>query len=461
MSDLLIQAMTAKQRGDIDLAKQLLSQAIVKNPHDEESWMLMADLMDDVKLRRNCLERVLAINPNNEAANLAMTKLNTSPLGPVVRGEREKPIDTPKFEKTPPFTPPFTWSGEPEQFLALGDLTFPDLPAEEEQQLPETLPTFDWANDSPEPDKTIEKIFDAVSKPELASEPPPAKEKNWLDDLRPKDEMEGTTNGHQEIEDPWLKELVGSDAEEVQAPPVENPTDFSVSSEPEWGLAAFATDDEPSDASAELNSLLWNNPNAKTDRLVILGHHSLIYANPAESDMPHILGLFNENRMIRDLLGDQARMIKLESIDRVSADPKSSKLIIDFTLDEKPATRELIFSSPQVRDEVLNALKLRLGAGFKQSHRTVSMDDKILSPLAILILVAVLAAALLGGVPLLSSLPGFESGTPQAILASVQGFIDVIHPVTIILIAVAIALACVYWLVRNLRKPSDLVILKR
>jgi hypothetical protein len=271
MSDILIQAMSAKQRGDLNRAKQLLSQAIVQNPHDEGAWMLMADVVDDVKLRRNCLERVLAINPANEAANIALTKLNTSPLGPVVRGERDKPIETPKFEKTPPFTPPFTWSGEPEQFLALGDLTFPEIPQDEEEtQPPETLPTFDWANDSEEPDKTIEKIFDAVSKPELASEPPPAVEKNWLDDLRPKDESEPVDEVQQATEDPWLIELVGSDAEEIQTakgsqaaqdiesmePPEEpqplaespspaesNLDDFSVSSEPEWGLAAFAADE--------------------------------------------------------------------------------------------------------------------------------------------------------------------------------------------------------------------------
>jgi hypothetical protein len=461
MSDLLIQAMSAKQRGDSNLAQQLLSQAIVQNPNDEGAWMLMAEVVDDVKLRRNCLERVLAINPGNEAASLALARLNTSPLGPVVRGEREKPIETPTFGKTPPFTPPFTWSGEPEQFLALGDLTFPDLGPEEQQQPPETLPTFDWANESPEPDKTIEKIFDAVSKPELASEPPPTKEKDWLDDLRPQDEVEPTTNGHPEVEDPWLKELVGSDAEEIQAPPPENEADFSVSSEPEWGLAAFTTEELASASPTEPDSLLWDNPHAKMDRLVILSHHSIIYANPAAADVPNIMGLFNENKMIRDLLGDQAYMIKLDSIDRVSANPKTANLIIDFKLDEKPATHELIFSSSQVRDEVWSALKFRLGAGFKQSHRTVSMEDKILSPLAILILVVILAAALLVGVPLLSTLPGFEADGPQAILTSVQGFIDAIGPFTIILIAVVIGAACIYWLVRNLKKPAELIILKR
>src|SRR5512137_2701770 len=127
MADLLIQAMSAKQNGDITLAKQLLSQAIIQDPRNEGAWMLMSELVDDVKLRRNCLERVLAINPENAAANIALTRLNTSPLGPVIRGERNKPLDAPKIEKTPPFTPPFTWSGDQEQYLALGDLTFPDL----------------------------------------------------------------------------------------------------------------------------------------------------------------------------------------------------------------------------------------------------------------------------------------------------------------------------------------------
>lgn len=491
MSDLLIQAMSAKQRGDLEHAKQLLSQAIVHNPHDEGAWMLMAEVVDDVKLRRNCLERVLAINPDNEAANLALTKLNTSPLGPVVRGEREKPIDTPTFEKTPPFTPPFTWSGEPEQFLALGDLTFPELPQdEEESQLPETLPTFDWATDSEEPDKTIEKIFDAVSKPELASEPPAPIEKNWLDDLRPKDDSEPTSEEEQVTEDPWLMELVGSEAEEIQAPkepqaiptspdlqspevleetqttsespaPTEkNMDDFSVSSEPEWGLAAFLTEEQATESVGEPDSLLWDNPYAKSDRMVILSHHSLIYANPSAADVPHILGLYKENKMIRDLLGDEARMIRLESIEQVSYDPKVSKIVIDFTLEEKPVRKELFFSSPEVRDEVMNALRFRLGAGYKLSHHTVSLEDKILSPLAIFFLVAIIVGALLGGVPLLSGLPGLEEGTPQAILATIQAYIDAIGQVTIIAVAGAICLGCILWLVINLRKPSELYVLK-
>ena len=51
--------------------------------------------------------------------------------------------------------------------------------------------------------------------------------------------------------------------------------------------------------------------------MVILTSTSLIYANPKESDIPHIMGLFAEKKMLRDLLGENAGVIKLESIQRL------------------------------------------------------------------------------------------------------------------------------------------------
>jgi hypothetical protein len=114
-----------------------------------------------------------------------------------------------------------------------------------------------------------------------------------------------------------------------------------------------------------------------------------------------------------------------------------------------------------VRDEVLTALKFRLGAGFKQSSHTTTLEDKILSPIVLIVLVALLAWALLGGVPLLSTLRGFDTGSPQAFLTLVQQVINQIGPLTIILIAVVIGAACVVWMLFNLRKPSSEVILQR
>jgi hypothetical protein len=470
MPDLLIQAMSAKQSGNTNLAKQLLSQAIIQDPQNEAAWMLMAEVVDDVQIRRNCLEKVLAINPDNAAANLELTKLNTSPLGPIIRGERNKPLETPKeapkAEKTPPFTPPFTWDEKPEQYLALGDLTFPDLTDEEESQIPETPPTFDWANESEEPDKTMDKIFEAVSKPELASEPPPQKEVNWLDELRPSDDILETPVQAQKVEtkkveDPWLEELVGSEAEIAQEQHPLTEDDFSVSAEPELGLQAFATSEAAPAAPPEGDSLLWDNPNAQVDRLVILSYHSLIYANPEETDIPQIIELFNENRLVRDLLGKNAHMIKLESIERVIVNPKAANMIIEYNLNGKTTTHQLIFSTSGVRDEALTALQFRLGAGYKQIIHSVSLEDKILSPIIILVLLAALTWGLIWGVPLMSTLPGFDTGSPQVFFSSLMQLIGRIGSLWIILLAGVIAAACVVWMVLNLKKPSSEVILQR
>jgi len=460
MSDLLIQAMTAKQSGDMTLAKQLLSQAIIQNPRNEGAWMLMSEVVEDIKLRRNCLERVLAINPDNAAANIALTRLNTSPLGPVIRGERNKPLDQPKIEKTPPFTPPFTWNGEPEQYLALGDLTFPDLTGDNVDQLPETPPTFDWATDSEEPEKTIQKLFDAVSNPELASEPPSDTDSSWLDNLR--EEQTGSITGDEpEIKSPTRDELVGAEVEESQEQQPENPDDFSVSAEPQLGMEAFASSDQTINPATESASLLWDNPKAPVDRMVILSHKSIIYANPISSDVPHIMGLFNENKMVRDLLGESAGVIKLESIQRLTINPKRANLRIDYQQNDKETTHELIFSSPQVRDDALTALRFRLVSDFKQTNRNVSLGDKILSPLLVMILVALLVWGLIGGVPLLSTSPIFQSGTLQIILSGLQQWITTSGAFYLILLAGLIGLVCVLWMVNNLKKPSNLMILER
>ena len=69
MLDLLQEATIAKQSGDTSLAKQLLSQALIQDPNNQDAWLLMSDVVTDVRLRRNCLERVLAINPGNIVAS--------------------------------------------------------------------------------------------------------------------------------------------------------------------------------------------------------------------------------------------------------------------------------------------------------------------------------------------------------------------------------------------------------
>ena len=461
MSDLLQEALRAKQSGDIGLAKQLLSQALIQNPSDEAAWMMMSDVVEDVKLRRNCLERVLSINPDNTAASTALTKLNTSPLSPVVRGERDKPFNPPRLEKTPPFTPPFTWEGEQKQFLALGDLTYPDLPGDQPVTPAETTPTFDWANESAEPDKAIHKIFDAISNPEQASQPLPDTYLNWLNTSKAGETSDIPMDAEAVAEARYLDELVGPEQETLPEQQPANPEDFKVSSEQPLGLDAFTSPEQSLEAVTP-DYRLWDNPKARIDRMVILSNKSIVYASPKATDVPHILGLYAEKKMLRDLLGVNAGMIKLESIRRLYAIPKKSSLSIDYQNNgEKKSSHQLTFSNREVRDEVMESMKIRMGPDFYQTTHSFGFMDKFIPPFVILLLLAFLGWGVVAGIPMLSELPEAQLGSLQVILSTVQNFISYVGVLNLDLILVGCALVTVIWLMSSLRKPSKWITVQR
>jgi len=207
---------------------------------------------------------------------------------------------------------------------------------------------------------------------------------------------------------------------------------------------------------------LWDNPKAKKNRMIILSDTSLMYANPKESDIPHILGLFAEKKMIRDLLGENAGLIKMESIRRLLVNPKKADLSIDYVdINKKKITHKLTFSSLQVRDEVLDAIKLKPGAEYRESIQIFRLQDKIVPPLAVLMLVIFLIWGLYAGLPMLSGLTGSELGVLQSIVSLMMGIVLSIGRTTLFLIYVVCGLLSVVWLVSNLRKPSEQIILER
>jgi len=461
MSDLVQEALNAEQSGDIALAKQLLSQALIQDPYNETAWMLMADVVDDLRLRRNCLERVLAINPNNIDASTALTRLNTSPLEPVTRGERDKPINPPRLDRTPPFTPPFTWGSDQGQYLALGDLTYSELSEEQPVQSPDSPPTFDWAHDSDEPDKTIDQLFNGFSNPDVASQPLADTELGWLNDnpadkpTEPAQQLQGNE------EDIWLDELVGTEVEPLPEEQPGIPDDYTVSAEPELGLEAFISPEKLEEPISS-DHQLWDNPGVKKDRLVMLSNHSIVYASPKESDIPHILGLFAENKMMRDLLGENAGVITLESIHRITANSKKSDITIDYgKKGEKSSTHKLKFSNPQVRDEVIAAIKHKPGTGFQQSMQTFRLQDKIVPPLAILLFLIFLIWVLYAGLPMLSGLSASELGFFNIFVTILQGIVEFIGKSNLLLIILLGGVVDIAWLVYNLTKPSELILLER
>lgn len=99
MSEGIQQAESAIKAGDTKSAFELLRQALAENPDSERAWWIMSGLVQHSE-RINCLEQVLRINPENQFARDALTKLKTSSPKKEIKPEREIPTPAPKSPVT-------------------------------------------------------------------------------------------------------------------------------------------------------------------------------------------------------------------------------------------------------------------------------------------------------------------------------------------------------------------------
>jgi hypothetical protein len=80
--DLLQQGIAALQAGDKAQARQLFSQAIRQNSDNEQAWLWLSGAVETTSDKLMCLNKVLTINPANEAAQLGMATLQKSSVTP-------------------------------------------------------------------------------------------------------------------------------------------------------------------------------------------------------------------------------------------------------------------------------------------------------------------------------------------------------------------------------------------
>jgi len=65
---LFARATAAVGRKDKPSARKLLDELIFFEPENEEAWLLLSKVVDDLNEVSDCLQHVLALNPNNQAA---------------------------------------------------------------------------------------------------------------------------------------------------------------------------------------------------------------------------------------------------------------------------------------------------------------------------------------------------------------------------------------------------------
>ena len=90
MEETTREGIAALKRGDTARARELLRQAVEENPDDLKAWLWLSGAVESDEERVECLQRVLELNPEHEAARLGLAKL-TNAAGPPEGQEEEAP----------------------------------------------------------------------------------------------------------------------------------------------------------------------------------------------------------------------------------------------------------------------------------------------------------------------------------------------------------------------------------
>jgi hypothetical protein len=90
MSESINQAESAIKAGDTKHAFELLRLVLAEDPNSERAWWIMSGLVQRSE-RVNCLEQVLRINPENQFARDALTRLKNAPPQEEIKPAREIP----------------------------------------------------------------------------------------------------------------------------------------------------------------------------------------------------------------------------------------------------------------------------------------------------------------------------------------------------------------------------------
>jgi len=81
MDELLQQAMDAIRTGDWDRGRRLLVNILNEDLDNETAWLWLAAVVEGER-RRHCLEQVLRINPDNQAAQKGLAELAGTSVEP-------------------------------------------------------------------------------------------------------------------------------------------------------------------------------------------------------------------------------------------------------------------------------------------------------------------------------------------------------------------------------------------
>src|SRR5512147_765637 len=81
MQPLVQSAIDAANRGENNKALEFCKQALAANPNDVDAWLVVAAVVDQPERKRQCLNRVLSIDPTNSIARDELLDMDRAAMG--------------------------------------------------------------------------------------------------------------------------------------------------------------------------------------------------------------------------------------------------------------------------------------------------------------------------------------------------------------------------------------------
>ena len=444
MPNTLQDAIAAINAGDKARGKQILAQLLHQDPANESAWLWMSGTVDNPEQRRFCLEKVLAINPANTAAQAGLNSLNALPhlaLQDHGLGQSELEAEQPE---TPHSTPAFIWPPAPEasddapivEETFIGDIVAA-MNQEEATGAGASDVDLDWLMET-----NAAEAAPALEAPQDSGLPAPAE----VEARQPEAHPLGIT------ELPSTESPSGVEADQAETTPPESELE-------EVAPVAFPNPVTPFESTP---GQMWENPASRANRLIMLTDRYLIAANPKLSHMAEINTALLEGQVPRRALGRRATSIPLDRINTVRAIPHMPWFEVVYQRNKGVRKHKFTLASAGLRDEALEAIKTNLGADYEGKLLKYSRLDAISVPGLLLVLAALITGLLIYGAWHLQANPRLLSGqvspeVEQWLLST----LGTLHPFYILLVGGGVVLLILLWLLINLRKPARTLILKR
>lgn len=96
-SDQVSEGIAAYEAGDIKQARQILSQVVKEDKTNEQAWLYLARSLTDTEKRKQCLQMVLKINPDNVEAKRELASV----VGQMTAGKQGDPNEKPTSARDP------------------------------------------------------------------------------------------------------------------------------------------------------------------------------------------------------------------------------------------------------------------------------------------------------------------------------------------------------------------------